>query len=369
MCPYYFHMQTTQEKPHFHLPYLPALDGLRAIAVILVFIYHLPFTSFYLPSGWLGVDVFFVLSGFLITSLLISEYHKSQTINLKNFYIRRFLRLLPALILLLIIVNIISLTQSTEIQQQTQLDSIFALTYTSNWYFAFNPSPPLYLQHTWSLAIEEQYYLFWALIVAVMLAKEMGVKRLMILAIAVALASFIWRLFLIFPLEASHERIYFGLDTRLDGLLLGSALGCFVHTYWYQRIQTKIKDGVNNYLAIASLVALPLMARYGAKTLISEFIIIIPLVNMITLYLILYLIAQPKNRLIAILENPILVRIGKLSYGIYLYHIVIIRIFGGMLEIPQDLKFIIVFILTIILAEISFRLVESPILRLKHRFH
>ncbi|RQX06450.1 acyltransferase family protein, partial [Micromonospora globispora] len=213
------------------IAYQPALDGVRALAVAAVLAFHGGVAA--LPGGFLGVDAFFVLSGFLITSLLLAEHRDAGRIDLVAFWGRRVRRLLPALLLVLVVVLLVSrqLMPGTELGA-LRWDALAALGYVANWrmanrggdYFAATGSPSP-LQHTWSLGIEEQFYLVWPLLLIVLLAwaarrRRLGVALLVILvgAVGSALAAA-----LLFAPDAV-DRVYYGTDTRAVALLVGAAL-------------------------------------------------------------------------------------------------------------------------------------------------
>lgn len=217
----------TVEKMAFQLKQSPALTGLRGGAVLLVMLFHADVPM--LRGGYIGVDIFFVLSGFLISSLLIEEFHASGTINIKHFYIRRLLRLAPAVLLLLAIFSLLSfLFLSPERSSRNLIDALIALTYMSNWARAFSIHPPDYLGHTWSLSIEEQFYIFWPLTLVLFLRLSPRLSHVAVLILAIALASAGLRIFLLAE-GASFFRLYNGLDTRADALMIGCALAAFFH--------------------------------------------------------------------------------------------------------------------------------------------
>ncbi|MBA3282256.1 MAG: acyltransferase, partial [Acidimicrobiia bacterium] len=209
--------------------YLPGLDGLRAVAVAAVVAYHLG----ELPGGFLGVDVFFVISGFLITRLLLAEHERTGRIAIGAFWGRRFRRLLPALLVLLVAVALASRAELpgwrlTEIRN----DAFGALAYVANWRFVLSgesyftkgvgPSP---LRHTWSLAIEEQFYLLWPLVVAGVLAMARRAARLSVgaVALAVGVGSAVW-MAVVSGQGHDLSRIYYGTDTRVFALCGGAWL-------------------------------------------------------------------------------------------------------------------------------------------------
>jgi peptidoglycan/LPS O-acetylase OafA/YrhL len=147
-------------RPGFSLSYTPALDGIRGVSILAVMIYHAG--ASFLPGGFIGVDVFFVLSGFLITALLLKEYDRGRQIQLKKLYIRRVLRLAPALAVLLFVFTVSSWLLLEPKQAGSHLwDAFITLCYASNWTQALDIHPPDLLGHTWSLSIEEQFYILW----------------------------------------------------------------------------------------------------------------------------------------------------------------------------------------------------------------
>ncbi|AYJ84953.1 acyltransferase (plasmid) [Sphingomonas paeninsulae] len=198
------------------LNYNPALDGIRALAASAVLLVHL--NPAFLPGGWIGVDVFFVLSGFLITRILQLEIGTTGSIDLKRFYIRRAIRLVPALLAMVMVVVIVAKLM----EKQIITEAILSLTYTMNWAQAFDIGLPVkYLDHTWSLAVEEQFYLVWP--IALLALRS---KRPWAYVAALLVASLFWRGALIHN-GATWARTYHGFDTHSDTLLIGSLLALF----------------------------------------------------------------------------------------------------------------------------------------------
>src|ERR687886_1892219 len=219
------------------VPYLPGLDGLRAIAVAAVLLYHADLA--WIPGGFLGVEVFFVISGYLITALLLAEWRKRERLDLRSFWLRRARRLLPALLLLLLATLTTFVLFLPGEVAKVRGDALSALGYVTNWYFILRqqsyfevigrPSP---LLHLWSLAIEEQFYLVWPPLLLLLL-RRWEKRGALVVALAGSLASAVLMALLFRP-GADPSRVYYGTDTRAAGLLFGAALAC-VWAPWRDR--------------------------------------------------------------------------------------------------------------------------------------
>jgi peptidoglycan/LPS O-acetylase OafA/YrhL len=213
------------------LPYLPGLDGMRALAVIAVLLYHagLP----WIPGGFLGVEVFFVLSGYLITSLLLAEWRAKGSVELKLFWLRRARRLLPALYLLVVVTLSYAVLFLPEEVAGLRSDALAAFGYATNWYLIFGHESyfeavgrPSLLNHLWSLAVEEQFYLVWPVLFWVGIsfgAARWRHRRVFVGALGGAALSVLLLAILYVP-GADPSRLYYGTDTRAAGLLIGAAL-------------------------------------------------------------------------------------------------------------------------------------------------
>jgi len=224
--------------------HLPALDGLRALAVSAVVLYHAGVT--WARGGLLGVDVFFVLSGYLITGLLLSEKRRTGTISLGNFWIRRARRLLPALLLVLVAVAVVwRLTAPPASLPGVRSDALATLFYSANWHFAVagqgyfasfaDPSP---LLHMWSLGVEEQFYLIWPLVVVAVLGwrivRSRGAQRLLVVTVVGSIASAVLMAALALNMsggggDGTINWIYYGTATRVQALLTGATLVVGMH--------------------------------------------------------------------------------------------------------------------------------------------
>ncbi|MEP6850094.1 MAG: acyltransferase, partial [Acidobacteriota bacterium] len=217
------------ERSGVNFRHLPALDGVRGIAILVVMIYHLewlmPSLHDYVKGGFLGVDIFFVLSGFLITAILLNEYEKTSTISLKNFYIRRCLRLMPAFWFFLICLYLFGTFLLPEFQASLvyeRHDFLYALTYTMNWYSATNPGYDSNLNHAWSLSIEEQFYIIWSLILYKAFAEKRKHSHILYLTLGLIGALCISRAVRAL-MGADTRLLYYSTDTRIDSLLIGCA--------------------------------------------------------------------------------------------------------------------------------------------------
>ena len=243
------------------VPYLPGLDGLRALAVIAVIVYH--GNPSWLRGGFLGVEVFFVISGYLITMLLLSEHRRSGSVGLKNFWFRRARRLLPAVFTLLFVVSIVSVLFVRDELDRLKGDLVAALTYTMNWhlivgetsYFDQFDRPPL-LRHLWSLAVEEQFYLLWPLLLVGLLALfRKRPDRLFGAMLGLALCSTVLMALLYRPVDPS--RSYYGSDTRIGGLLLG----CCLALIWHPRqLDAGVPPVRPRWVSVAGLAGMVVLA-------------------------------------------------------------------------------------------------------------
>jgi peptidoglycan/LPS O-acetylase OafA/YrhL len=323
--------------------YVPALDGLRAIAVLAVVGVHYGAPG--AQYGFVGVDLFFVLSGYLITSILAREWRNTGAIGLRRFYIRRGLRLFPALwLMLLFAVFFAPLAHIVSI-----------LLYVNNWALVFGAlqiSPGI--GHAWSLAIEEQFYLLWPLAM-ILLLRRASPRTIVAIAIGLGLASALWRDVLLFG-GADMYRVYYGTDSHADGLLLGSALGLAIA----YGLVPKLRPRWSALLGVAGafvLVGLALLPTVPYRTF-DEFG---PFATVLAgLAVIWSIVSAPSSAVPTLLKFGPLVGLGKISYGLYLWHVPILNYVGGGGPI-------VTLLLTFVAVLFSYRYVELPIHRLKAR--
>jgi len=343
--------------------YRPALDGLRALAVMAVLLYHGGVSA--TPGGFLGVDLFFVLSGFLITTLLLLEIEGSGEVRLSAFWGRRARRLLPALFLVLLAVAIYAAWVGGEQARSIRLDALATLFYVSNWWFIASgnsyfeqfqdPSP---LTHTWSLAIEEQWYLLLPIALVLLPAAVRTRSRLAVGFAAIGAVSVVI-MWLSYSPGTDPSRAYYGTDTRLQALLVGAVLACL------------FTPGVIERFRPAARVAAPLglIAVLGFFLVVSEsdewlyrggFL----LIAIAGVALLAGVVSHPEGVVATVLSLGPVVWVGRISYGLYLWHWPVYIVLSpgrtGMSGTPLLLLRLAV---TFGIAAASYYLVEMPIRR------
>jgi peptidoglycan/LPS O-acetylase OafA/YrhL len=302
---------------------MPALDGLRAVAVLAVIAYHLDFG--WAKGGYLGVDVFFVLSGFLITSLLVGEWGRSGAIGFRSFWARRARRLLPALALLLLALGLYAGLHGPGLDGSTlRPDALFTMFYSANWhqvfahqsYFAqYGPASPL--RHTWSLAIEEQFYLLWPLVLMGLLVLAKGRRHSVLVATGVLAVGSAALMALLYHPGVDPSRVYYGTDTRAFELLVGAGLAVLLARRPPLRSPAlgvlNVAGAVSMGLLVYAIVAVggPPGWLYQGGLLGATVLVALVIANVI----------QPRRGpLGAFLSLPPLRFIGIISYGLYLWH-------------------------------------------------
>jgi peptidoglycan/LPS O-acetylase OafA/YrhL len=360
-------MTTPKEKT---LHYIKGLDGLRALAVLAVIAYHLNIP--YSAGGFLGVTVFFVLSGYLITSLLVSEWEQTQKINLRQFWIRRGKRLLPAMFLLLIVLNIITPLLRPELITNLRQDTIAATFYYSNWHYIFQElsyfeafEKPSLLTHFWSLAIEEQFYIFWAVIILFFLKIVKSRKAIFLLILVVSIVSAVWMKILHDP-NLDPSRVYYGTDTRIFSLLIGASFAVITP----KQAATHLKKWLFESMATIGLAIFIFMVFYTNQYDSFLYEGGMALLSLATAGLVLSLAASPNLAINKILEWKPLKWIGIRSYGIYLWHYPVHIFLNSNVntEGMNVLKINLEILLTFLIASISYTYVEKPIRQGAFRF-
>ena len=350
------------------IQHIPAIDGLRAIAVTAVIFYHLGFA--WIPGGFLGVDLFFVISGYVITRLLLDSIARSGGLDLRGFYKARARRLLPPLVFMIVVTAFYISIWAQDSVKRFLTDTPFSLSGLMNWwlvakeqdYFEAIGRPPL-LQHTWSLAVESQFYLVWPVLLLVIL-KRFGKKVIPVAALAIALFSGTALFLVSLQLDASSSvsHVYFGTDTHSIGLFLGAALAV---SWIPQNFKSEVSNKAQNFIDFIGVFGL--VGILGSFLLIDEssptaYKIAFPLAALFGAAIVTSIV-HPASRFAPILQNRVLLWIGERSYAIYLWHWVVFQITRPRVDIDgQDWALIALRILVVLaLADISLRLVELPI--------
>ena len=318
-------------EPRHPLGYLPGIDGLRAVAVSAVFLFH----AGVLDGGFIGVDVFFVISGFLITALALAEIERDGHLRLGAFWARRARRLLPALMLVCAAVLVYSVAEGGAALRRAGRDITTTMLYVANWaqigdgrdYFASYDAPPL-LQHAWSLAVEEQFYLAWPLVLTLVVFAARG-SRTMVRPVvgAVALAAAVGSVAIAFWLRAqgaSLSRLYFGTDTRAVGIAVGSVAGCLVDP---ERVSAVKSPGWLDVAGVGGSVALvALMLRIDGS---EQWLYGLGFLAIAVASLAVMTASMGRGRVAALLSARPLVAFGRVSYGFYLWHWPVIVVLDG----------------------------------------
>jgi peptidoglycan/LPS O-acetylase OafA/YrhL len=350
--------------------YIPAIDGLRAVAVIAVMLYHLGFS--WIPGGFLGVDLFFVISGYVITRLLLDSIQRSGGLDLRAFYKARIRRLFPPLVFMIFVTTIYIGIWAPETMRRFVSDSPFALLGGMNWWLVFRHTdyfdtisrPPL-LQHTWSLGVEAQFYLIWPLILLLVL-RQFGKAKIPGAALFIAAISGIALLLVSFEVDAANasqvSHVYFGTDTHSIGLFLGAALAVsWVPQNLQEQVNRRAQDFIDGIgvIGFVGLIGVFLLVNENDPTLYK---LAFPLAGLFGCA-ILTSIVHPASRFAPILSSKIAVWIGERSYAIYLWHWVVFQVTRPTVDLEGSpwalyaLRILVVFAL----ADISLRLVELPV--------
>ena len=355
--------------------YLPSIDSLRALAVLAVIIYHVDVN--YLPGGFLGVDLFFVLSGYLISSLIIKEYRKTGSLNLYNFYIRRARRLLPAVYFMITVGLVVMVLFNEVLLRKSHLDAIFGYIYSSNWWYIFHKldyfdsfgaqSP---FKHLWSLAIEEQFYMIFPLLFLLVNRKKKSKdgtyklnKNFLYVVLGLILVSLIAHI-LLFDIN-NISRIYFGTDTRAFSLLVG-VVGAIL--YPMERLHAKVTPQQNMLYSVVSLVSIATLitvmiytSEYNTLLYRGGFLLVA------ILGLIVIISSGKQHTLMSrLLSFKPVVFIGKISYSLYLWHFPVLVLTTPVSEIGNPNIFFVILriVLTFAVAIVSYVFVETPIRKL-----
>ena len=349
--------------------HISSIDGLRAIAVTAVVLYHLGIS--WIPGGFLGVDLFFVISGYVITRLILDSINQSSALDLRAFYAARIRRIYPGFLFMVISTIIFIGVWAPEAIKRFLTDLPYALSGTINWalvarnqdYFETIGRPPL-LQHTWSLAVELQFYLIWPIILLTVL-KYFGKKNIARIALIIAIISgtalFLVSLQLDQSNSAKVSHIYFGTDTHSLGLFLGSALAVsWIPQNLSANITRRAQDVIDG-IGVVGLLGLISIFLFIDESNASLYQIAFPLAGIFGCLVIISLV-HPASRFAPIISTAPFRWIGQRSYGIYIWHWVIFQVTRPSVDLSGETwaLYLARVLLVLALADISLRWVEIP---------
>jgi len=378
------------------VPYVPGLDGLRALAVIAVITYHA--NREWLGGGFLGVEVFFVISGYLITLLLIAERERTGVVSLTDFWIRRARRLLPALFTLLIVTITYCAMFERDRLGRLRGDVVGGFLYVANWFQIWTGSSYTSsaefapLRHLWSLAVEEQFYIIWPLVMFLLLrnmrSRTLPVIGVFFTVLAAAIAVYTALVFRTGPIDTIENTpeqfmsffgrdvlrtdfLYLGTVSRASGLLLGAALATAWRPWSIRRGRAGANANGLDLLGVLGLAALGYMCWQFRETISTEAgtegyallyrggLILVALATI----LVIATVTHPRSRLGKyVIGTPLLVWIGKRSYGLYLYHWVVFQAYRKSAGMPlEPREFVALMAITVVITEASYQFIETPI--------
>jgi len=349
--------------------HIASIDGLRAIAVTAVVLYHLGIS--WIPGGFLGVDLFFVISGYVITRLILDSINQSSALDLREFYAARLRRIYPAFIFMVVCIIIFIGVWAPEAIKRFLSDLPYALTGSINWllvarhqdYFEAIGRPPL-LQHTWSLAVELQFYLIWPIILLTVL-KYFGKKNIARIALLIAITSGVTLFLVSLQLDQSNAQqvshIYFGTDTHSLGLFLGSALAVsWIPQNLSADIEKRAQD-VIDAIGVIGLLGLIAAFLFIDESNASLYRIAFPLAGVFGCLVIISLV-HPASRFAPLISSAPFKWVGQRSYGIYIWHWVIFQVTRPSVDLTGQswALYLARVLLVLALADISLRWVEIP---------
>ena len=362
-------MSTKNLNSQVGVRHIASIDGLRAIAVTAVVLYHLGIS--WIPGGFLGVDLFFVISGYVITRLILDSINQSSGLDLRAFYAARLRRIYPAFIFMVVCIIIFVGVWAPEAIKRFLSDLPYALTGTINWllvarhqdYFETIGRPPL-LQHTWSLAVELQFYLIWPIILLTIL-KYFGKKNIARIALLIAIISGVTLFLVSLRLDQSNAQqvshIYFGTDTHSLGLFLGSALAVsWIPQNLSADIEKRAQDVVDA-IGVVGLLGLIAAFLFIDETNAGLYRLAFPLAGIFGCLVIISLV-HPASRFAPLISSAPFKWVGQRSYGIYIWHWVIFQVTRPSVDLTGQswALYLARVLLVLALADISLRWVEIP---------
>ena len=347
------------------LGYVPAIDGLRAVSVCAVIAYHAGWSA--LPGGFLGVEVFFVISGFLITSLMLEERESSGRVSLRKFWLRRFRRLMPALVTMLIVTLFAVTFVWTTAAPDFRRDALASVLYVSNWWQIFGVDVPYFgtgslpvLRHLWSLAVEEQWYLVWPIVFVGLIGRATVHRiRLGVLAAATSLVVMGLTAVAFIPDDESRTNLlYLGTHTRSSGILAGAALALL----WVPKTdRVSTRRPLGGMITVVTLGVVALVGFFMVTLHVEDEALYrggLAATSIATVVVIASVVRRNSGLVGEFLALPIFVAIGKRSYGLYLWHWPAFVILEAR---TSNFNLIVACVVTVIVNELTYRYVELPI--------
>jgi peptidoglycan/LPS O-acetylase OafA/YrhL len=349
------------EKPYRKLGQVPALDGVRGLAIISVLLFHA--VGHHFPGGWIGVHIFFVLSGFLITTLLLQELQQRGHISLGAFYLRRIVRLAPALFVMILIFLVYILLTAHGANRHEQLHSVaVAATYRANLPGGgAEVGATQDLSFTWTLALEEQFYLLWPLLLILAAQRRLSPRRLMTLTAALAVGLAVWRAVLVAK-GVSINHLYFRPDTTADSLLFGCLAG---QAYVFQILPPKKVLRTAAPLAGLVMAAMVLRAPVTARWAYT----VLPLLTVCTAGALLAIVEGYATTAQTLLSIPALRWIGRVSYSLYLWNTLVDETLRRDLHTRQAIVDSAILLTSFAFAAASYYSIERPLVGLRRRLH
>ena len=347
--------------------YLFYLDGLRAIAILAVLAFHSDNT--WLPGGFLGVEIFFVISGFIITKLLLDEWQKNGRVDLKRFWFRRLRRLIPAAFTMMLATWICVLLFFPDEINQICEDLIYGITFTNNWNYIINERSyfdligrPRLFEHLWSLGIEFQFYIVWAL-ASIMLFRLPRWLACSLILLFTLISTYLMAT--IYDSNSDPSRVYFGTDTRVSALFIGSLVAFLIRSPEITLSKLKCKQlSFSAFLGVIGLVLFCIYAKSSDTFLYQGGFLCVSILTAIVIGLCLIISQQNYfSFVLMLLSNRVFRAIGVRAYGIYLWHWAIFGLTQPFVDVPLEGLSLLVFrmTLTFVFSEMTFRFIEKPI--------
>jgi peptidoglycan/LPS O-acetylase OafA/YrhL len=359
--------QTATIRDRVEFSHVPALDGIRAMAVLLVMVYHMeylvPELHTFVKGGFLGVDIFFVLSGFLITSILLKEQDETGGISLWSFYLRRTLRLIPAFWLFLIVLYFLGDTLLPPIEAEviySQNNFLYSFFYTMNLHRASGGITGN-LNHTWSLAIEEQFYIIWSLVLFKAFA-EFRSRRHIAVGTGVAILILVFHRAIRTYLGTSFDVLYYSTEMRIDAILIGCLASML---FFWKLIPTRaFHTRTFSRIALGATVGALLILLTISHKDRALFYGISSLFSVLTAIGLLWLAVNETTRVHRILENAVLRWLGQISYGLYLWHYLFYEFAKAQVG-SEAMQVIVAVSCSLIVSSLSFYCLERYVLKIK----